>query len=163
MRLNHVYLFFYCFYVLFFFGGIDFLQKEQTDNLHKSICLVLQLHNVAVELLDRRGPNADTHESLASLNFIRCRLLFDVYSDRSKDVELVSHEIVISDTRFKGRSTLLLCMFLYFLSLFQWKCLAFIEFYLWSLLRICHELWMTRIDLCYSEEEWLWRLNIRCS
>lgn len=39
---------------------------------------------------------------LACVNFIRSRLTFESFSDESKDVDLVSQEILISDTRFEG-------------------------------------------------------------
>ncbi|CAL4082249.1 unnamed protein product, partial [Meganyctiphanes norvegica] len=39
---------------------------------------------------------------LAAINYIKSRLVYESFSDSSKDVDLVSQEILISDTRFEG-------------------------------------------------------------
>ncbi|CAH3878880.1 unnamed protein product [Pieris brassicae] len=56
--------------------------------------LRLELQNVQVEL---RRPSAPP---LACVHFIRSRLLVDTYSDTSQDVDLVSQEILVSDSRY---------------------------------------------------------------
>jgi hypothetical protein len=38
--------------------------------------------------------------SLARINFIKSRLVYESFSDLSKDVDLVSQEILLLDTRF---------------------------------------------------------------
>jgi vacuolar protein sorting-associated protein 13D len=73
-----------------------------SGDVWKSVSLALQLHNVTVELLNSHATPATAQQSLARLDFIHSRLSFESYSDQSKDVDLVSHEIVVSDTRFKG-------------------------------------------------------------
>ncbi|XP_076466689.1 LOW QUALITY PROTEIN: intermembrane lipid transfer protein VPS13D-like [Babylonia areolata] len=79
------------------------IQTVLSGDVWKSVSLVIQLHNVTVELLTSHAvpPQQLSQQSLARLDFIRSRLSFESYSDQSKDIDLVSHEIVVSDTRFK--------------------------------------------------------------
>ena len=68
-----------------------------------SFSITLVLDNVALEL-DHVGKGEDKAGfPLACVNFIRSRLTFESFSDDSKDVDLVSQEILISDTRFEGK------------------------------------------------------------
>lgn len=65
--------------------------------------MAIDLNNVTVELLLAHADGQECPEqSLAKLDFICSTLKFDSYSDQSKDIDLVSNEIVISDTRFRG-------------------------------------------------------------
>jgi hypothetical protein len=56
--------------------------------------------------------------SLARINFIKSRLVYESFSDLSKDVDLVSQEILLLDTRFAhcpaNKETQLLSPFLLF-------------------------------------------------
>ncbi|KAF4525446.1 hypothetical protein B566_EDAN016234 [Ephemera danica] len=68
--------------------------QYQLDLVWVLNCLKLDLHNVAVDLKDAEK------EPLACINFIKCRLVIESRSDGSRDIDLVSKEILISDTRF---------------------------------------------------------------
>ena len=85
------------------------LQTVLSGDVWKAISLVIQLHNVTVELLTSHATPKQSQQSLARLDFIRSRLSFESYSDQSKDIDLVSHEIVVSDTRFTGEYFDMLC------------------------------------------------------
>ena len=80
----------------------DMLQTVLSGDVWKSVSLEIQLTNVTVELLTSCTLPSHSQQSLARLDFIRSRFSFESFSDQSKDVDLVSHEIVVSDTRFKG-------------------------------------------------------------
>lgn len=57
--------------------------------------LQLDLQDVCVQLRGGRGA-----PPLASVNFIKSRLLIESYSDLSQDVDLVSQEILVCDSRY---------------------------------------------------------------
>ena len=57
----------------------------------------LELVNVTLRLHPQRGSAA-----LACVNFIKSRLIVESSSDGSQDVDLVSREILVTDTRFQG-------------------------------------------------------------
>ncbi|XP_066594830.1 intermembrane lipid transfer protein Vps13D isoform X2 [Prorops nasuta] len=59
-------------------------------------CIHLELVNVTVKL----HPNHSI-AALACINFIKSRLTLDSLSDGSQDIDLVSQEILITDTRFQ--------------------------------------------------------------
>lgn len=76
----------------------------------------LDLVDVTLKLQLNHGPEpwcdlspGQTHipsqgegeSSLACINFIKSRLTVEMYSDRSQDVDLVSQEILITDTRYQ--------------------------------------------------------------
>ena len=63
----------------------------------------LDLDNVTVELLVAHAAEGCEEASLACLEFIRSKLIFDSFSDQSKDIDLVSHEIKAHDTRYRGK------------------------------------------------------------
>ena len=65
--------------------------------------IALDLDNVTVELLVAHKSEGCDEVSLACLEFIRSRLMFDTYSDASKDIDLVSHAIKAHDTRYRGQ------------------------------------------------------------
>lgn len=77
------------------------IQTVLSGDVWKSVSLALQLHNVTVELLNSHALAQQAQQSLARLDFIRSHLSLESYSDQTKDIDLVSHEIVVSDTRFK--------------------------------------------------------------
>jgi len=59
---------------------------------------------VEVELLISHGNGAvELPVSLARFDFQQSQLRFESRSDGSKDIDLVSHEITVSDTRYQGR------------------------------------------------------------
>ena len=71
-----------------------------------SICIVLHLEDVTLELLrQHRAADTSTPEtSLAKIDFVASRLTFDSFSDGTKDVDLVSLQICIYDTRYTGEA-----------------------------------------------------------
>jgi vacuolar protein sorting-associated protein 13D len=56
----------------------------------------LELVDVSVRLIPNEGP------ALACVNFIKSRLIIETYSNKSQDIDLISQEILITDTRFEG-------------------------------------------------------------
>jgi len=60
-------------------------------------CIILELVNVTVKLHPSHNIAA-----LACINFIKSRLTLDSLSDGSQDIDLVSQEILITDTRFQN-------------------------------------------------------------
>ena len=68
------------------------------------ICIQLELVNVSTELLvAHSSPQTCFQEvSLASIDFLQSKLVYESYSDGMKDIDLVSHEIRASDTRYRG-------------------------------------------------------------
>lgn len=60
-------------------------------------CITLELVNVTVKLHPSHNIAA-----LACINFIKSRLTLDSLSDGSQDIDLVSQEILIMDTRFQN-------------------------------------------------------------
>ncbi|KAL6266404.1 hypothetical protein P5V15_003257 [Pogonomyrmex californicus] len=60
-------------------------------------CIILELVNVTVKLHPSHNIAA-----LACVNFIKSRLTLDSLSDGSQDIDLVSQEILITDTRFQN-------------------------------------------------------------
>lgn len=73
----------------------------------QSIGMAIDLNNVTIELVLSHDQGPDYPEcSLAKLDFISSTFRFDSFSNQSKDVDLVSHEIVASDTRYRGGFTI---------------------------------------------------------
>ena len=71
------------------------------EYVYKSISIAIDLTNVTVELLVCHETDDDPLSvSLAKMDFLRSRLSFESYSDGSKDVDLVSREIKMFDTRY---------------------------------------------------------------
>lgn len=78
-----------------------------------SMSITLDLQDVSVRL---QVPSVDTqpahvfdgggdgHHSLACINFIQSTLKIDMFSDGSQDIDLVSQEILVTDSRFAGQS-----------------------------------------------------------
>ena len=59
-------------------------------------CIILDIVNVTLKLHPNHGIAA-----LACVNFIKSRLTLDSLSDGSQDIDLVSQEILVTDTRFQ--------------------------------------------------------------
>ncbi|XP_076064677.1 vacuolar protein sorting 13D isoform X4 [Oratosquilla oratoria] len=78
-----------------------------TSVVWTSLNIHFDLDNVTLEL-ENLNDNNETNSvgkktsPLACVNFIKSRLIYESFSDGSKDVDLVSQEILISDTRFEG-------------------------------------------------------------
>ena len=71
----------------------------------KVISLTIDLRNVTVELLHSQPEESGTPEqSLARLDFIRSQLSFTSFSNQLREIDLVSNQIRIDDTRFKSKS-----------------------------------------------------------
>ncbi len=66
--------------------------------------ITLDLDGVTTEILiNHEDPdNTCPETSLARFHFNKSRLIFDSYSDGCKDVDLVSNEIKVIDTRYRG-------------------------------------------------------------
>lgn len=91
-------------------------QPLSTDSVWMLMSIHLDLVDVTLKLQLSHGPEpwcdlspGHTHipsqgqgeSSLACINFIKSRLTVETYSDKSQDVDLVSQEILITDTRFQ--------------------------------------------------------------
>ncbi|XP_048240313.1 vacuolar protein sorting-associated protein 13D-like isoform X2 [Haliotis rufescens] len=78
------------------------IQTVLSGDVYKCISMMVDLHNVSVELLmtHDQGPSCP-EVSLAKMDFIHSQLSYESFSDNTKDIDLVSHEIVVVDTRFK--------------------------------------------------------------
>ncbi|XP_065212498.1 intermembrane lipid transfer protein Vps13D isoform X2 [Planococcus citri] len=74
------------------------IEEFPTDIVWRTNCLHLDLVNVSVTLLSCDSSFSD--DSLACVNFIKSHLSVESFSDKSQDVDLVSQEILITDTRF---------------------------------------------------------------
>ncbi|XP_013405463.1 vacuolar protein sorting-associated protein 13D-like isoform X2 [Lingula anatina] len=72
-----------------------------SGHVFKAIAICIELKNVSVEFLMAHEQPDCPEVSLARLDFIKSKLCFESYSDQTKDVDLVSHEIRASDTRFR--------------------------------------------------------------
>ncbi|KAG7167042.1 Vacuolar protein sorting-associated protein 13D-like 2, partial [Homarus americanus] len=78
---------------------------HSATSVRTSLNIILNLDNVTLELENLEQDNVQGSKSctpLACINFISSRLTYENFSDYSKDVDLVSQEILISDTRFEG-------------------------------------------------------------
>ncbi|KAK0083635.1 hypothetical protein PV325_008476 [Microctonus aethiopoides] len=75
-----------------------FITTEDTSmgKIWTKSCIILDIVNVTVKLHPNHGIAA-----LACVNFIKSRLTLDSLSDGSQDIDLVSQEILITDTRFQ--------------------------------------------------------------
>lgn len=71
-------------------------EAEKDQTIWRTMSIHLDLVNVVVHLREKHGEGA----ALASVNFIKSRLAVDSFSDRSQDIDLVSAEILLTDTRY---------------------------------------------------------------
>ena len=88
------------------------LSKDFICISYSRLCLVekfgramkinIDLVNVTVELVVAHEAVDCAEASLARLDFNKSRLMYESYSDGSKDIDLVSHEIIAHDTRYRG-------------------------------------------------------------
>ncbi|XP_020286741.1 vacuolar protein sorting-associated protein 13D isoform X3 [Pseudomyrmex gracilis] len=69
---------------------------DNRSNIWTRSCITLELVNVTVKLHPSHNIAA-----LACINFIKSRLTLDSLSDGSQDIDLVSQEILVTDTRFQ--------------------------------------------------------------
>lgn len=87
-------------HLLFYFQTL-----QTTASIWTCLNIILNLDNVTLELENMEEGTVQENSSgtpLACVNFISSRLTFESFSDETKDVDLVSQEILISDTRFEG-------------------------------------------------------------
>lgn len=78
-------------------------QASLADKTWTCLAVYMDLVNVSLELVHAhpRPHCANTGSSLAKVDLIRSRLSLEKYSDQTSDVDLVSHEIRVSDTRYR--------------------------------------------------------------
>lgn len=87
--------------------------ESNEPNMWTSMSITLDLQNVSVSLRDAKyndnvwseleayANDENTYTTLACINFIKSSLKIDIFSDNSQDIDLVSQEILITDSRFK--------------------------------------------------------------
>ncbi|WAR08719.1 VP13D-like protein [Mya arenaria] len=85
------------------------IQTVLSGDVWTVISMGVDLHNVTLEFvtshdLDPTDPSM-SGVSLAKLDFIHSRLSYESFSDQSKETDLTSTEILISDTRFRDVAT----------------------------------------------------------
>lgn len=87
---------------------------EEDTNTWTSMSITLDLQDVSVRLKTESDANSsgkpklyaepivkfDRETSLACINFIKSSLKIDLFSDSSQDIDLVSQEILVTDSRF---------------------------------------------------------------
>uniref|UniRef100_A0A2R5LD33 Putative vacuolar protein n=1 Tax=Ornithodoros turicata TaxID=34597 RepID=A0A2R5LD33_9ACAR len=73
------------------------------DRTWTTLAMYMDLVNVSLELVHSRPKLlcANVERSLAKVDLIKSRLSVEKYSDQTSDVDLVSHEIRVSDTRYR--------------------------------------------------------------
>jgi len=81
-----------------------FVQSTTSRELYIGLSICLDLADVEVELL----TSHEHMSSLARFDFQQSQLRFESRSDTSKDIDLVSHRITVSDTRYQGTASLTL-------------------------------------------------------
>jgi len=77
------------------------IQTVLTGQLFVGFSVNLELDGVLLELLLAHEDTGCREVSLARFDFMRSRLLFESRTDGSKDIDLVSHEIKVHDTRYR--------------------------------------------------------------
>ena len=71
------------------------------DELWTTTFMDIELNGVTVDLVEQHEfPPLVREVGLARINFIKSRLVYESFCDFSKDVDLVSQEILLLDTRF---------------------------------------------------------------
>jgi hypothetical protein len=82
---------------------IHTFQTVLSGTVWQNMGMAIDLKNVTIELVTSHDQGPDYPESsLAKLDFISSTFRFDSFSNQAKDIDLVSHEIVVSDTRYRG-------------------------------------------------------------
>lgn len=88
--------------------------NDNEDSTWTSMSITLDLQDVSVRLKTEKDINStdkpklyaepivkfDKETSLACINFIKSSLKIDLFSDGSQDIDLVSQEILVTDSRF---------------------------------------------------------------
>ena len=69
----------------------------------------MELVNVTAELLIAHEQFQCNAISLAKINLIKSKFIYMSFSDSSKDIDLVSHEIAAYDTRYNGMKCEIFC------------------------------------------------------
>ncbi|RVE44645.1 hypothetical protein evm_010731 [Chilo suppressalis] len=77
---------------------LDLTEPAPSPHQHQQVWRTSSLQLDLLDVSVRLEPGGGS--SLACINFIKSRLLLDTYSDRGQDVDLVSQEILVSDTRY---------------------------------------------------------------
>ncbi|CAH1798376.1 unnamed protein product [Owenia fusiformis] len=77
------------------------IQTVLSGDVWKVVSMTLDLVNVTVELLVAHEQDGCPEASLAQLDFKASKLSFESFSNQSKDIDLVSHEILAHDTRYR--------------------------------------------------------------
>merc|ERR1719232_1634655 len=74
---------------------------SETESLWTTTFMDMELQDVTVDLVNNHEvlPHQPV-SGLARINFIKSRLVYESFSDFSKDVDLVSQEILLTDTRY---------------------------------------------------------------
>lgn len=77
-------------------------------NMWTTLKMIIDLVNVKVELL----PTTSLHDSktfidpgiysLAKIDFIKSKFVFEAFSDWSKTMDLASQDVLLYDTRYEG-------------------------------------------------------------
>jgi len=71
---------------------------EANASTWRTMSIHLDLVNVVLHLREKHGEGP----ALASINFIKSRLAVDSFSDKAQDIDLVSSEILLTDTRYQN-------------------------------------------------------------
>ncbi|XP_033641822.1 vacuolar protein sorting-associated protein 13D-like isoform X2 [Asterias rubens] len=80
-------------------------QTILSGHVWTSVSLHVQLVNVTLELLLSHQQGNTPQHSLGKFDFIESRFSFESFSDTTKTIDLVSHAIRASDTRWKDQDT----------------------------------------------------------
>ncbi|XP_065594229.1 intermembrane lipid transfer protein VPS13D isoform X3 [Cyrtonyx montezumae] len=74
-----------------------------SGEVYTSMSFLIDMVNVSLELMDPKGK--DECSSLARFDFKKSKLLFESSSNRMKSVNLVSHSMMVFDTRYAGQKS----------------------------------------------------------
>ncbi len=80
-----------------------FTQTVLSGQVWTNISLNIDLVNVTVELVNSHQQGSSPQQSLGQFDFIQSKLSIETFSDGSKTIDLTSHAIRASDTRWKGK------------------------------------------------------------
>lgn len=80
----------------------QFILMDSEAKTWTTMAIHMDLVNVTLELLRNNGiVNKPGECSLAKFDFIKSRLCYESYSDNSRDIDLVSNMVQVSDIRYK--------------------------------------------------------------
>ncbi|NWY00497.1 VP13D protein, partial [Nothoprocta ornata] len=74
-----------------------------SGEVYTSMSFLIDMVNVSLELMDPKGK--DGCSSLARFDFKKSKLLYESCSNATKSVNLVSHSMMVFDTRYTGQKT----------------------------------------------------------